>query len=173
MTLGQIYFWTATINKWLPLLAKEEYKKIIIDSWEYLSDRNKIDVFGFVIMPTHLHSIWRINEGNGKESSQGSFIKYTAHKFQKILVAESPGLLKPFKVAAINKNYEFWQEDTLSIPLFSRKIALQKLNYIHNNPLKGKWNLAKNPWDYKYSSAEFYRTGDTEFKFLRNLWNYL
>jgi len=37
----------------------------------------------------------------------------------------------------------------LAIPLFTREVALQKLNYIHNNPLKEHWNLVKDPSDYK------------------------
>lgn len=85
---GEIYFWTATINGWKPLLAGDGYKEVIIDSWQYLSDQGKIDVFAFVIMPNHLHSIWRVKEANGKESPQGSFLKYTAHRFQKMLLVD-------------------------------------------------------------------------------------
>ena len=33
---------------------------------------------------------------------------------------------------------------------------LQKLNYIHNNPCSGVWNLVKNPVDYEHSSARHY-----------------
>ncbi len=33
------------------------------------------------------------------------------------------------------------------------------LNYIHNNPYSGKWNLVKSPIDYVYSSAKYYETG--------------
>lgn len=85
MELGQIYFWTSTINKWQRLLQSDVYKDIIISSLAYLSDSGKIDVFAFVIMPNHLHLIWRINEYNGKETAQGSFLKYTAHEFKKML----------------------------------------------------------------------------------------
>ena len=42
--MGAIYFWTATINNWQRLLEAEEYKKIIINSLNYLSDVGKIDV---------------------------------------------------------------------------------------------------------------------------------
>lgn len=77
--IGEIFFWTSTINNWQRLLLNDEYKKVIINSLTYLSDLGKIDVFGFVIMPNHIHLIWRINEMNGKETSQGSFLKYTAH----------------------------------------------------------------------------------------------
>jgi len=75
MELGEIYFWTATINNWQRLLQTDRYKQVIIDSLEYLSSRNKIDVFAFVIMPNHIHLIWRINENNEKETAQGSFLK--------------------------------------------------------------------------------------------------
>jgi len=33
---GEIYFWTATINKWQQLLEKDEYKDVIIESLQYL-----------------------------------------------------------------------------------------------------------------------------------------
>jgi putative transposase len=33
---------------------------------------------------------------------------------------------------------------------------LQKLNYIHNNPVADKWKLAKLPEEYLHSSASFY-----------------
>jgi putative transposase len=58
---GEIYFWTATINNWQRLLEKDEYTDVIIDSLQYLTD-GKIDVFAFIIMPDHIHLIWRVNE---------------------------------------------------------------------------------------------------------------
>jgi REP element-mobilizing transposase RayT len=86
---GELYFWTATINKWQQLLEKDEYKDVIIDSLQYLSDENKVDVFAFIIMPNHIHLLWRVNEPNGNESPQGSFLKYTAHLFKKKLQKET------------------------------------------------------------------------------------
>jgi hypothetical protein len=40
---------------------------------------------------------------------------------------------------------------------------MQKLNYIHNNPLQDKWKLAEAPEKYVYSSALFYATGRDSF----------
>src|SRR4051812_28374233 len=110
---GRIYFWTATIHKWQRVLHKEEYKKVIIDSLEYLSNAGRINVFAFVIMPNHIHLIWRVNGPNGKESPQGSFLKYTAHRFQKMLQKEDARTLLNYKVNASNKTYEFWQRDSM------------------------------------------------------------
>jgi len=167
---GRIYFWTATINKWQRLLEKEAYKKVILDSLEYLTNKGCIDVFAFVIMPNHIHLIWRIKTSNGRESSQGSFLKYTAHRFQKMLQKENAQTLANYRVNASNKRHEFWQRDSLAIPLFTRKVALQKLNYLHNNPLAERWQLATDPCDYPYSSARYYERNEKNYAFLKDLW---
>ncbi len=59
--------------------------------------------------------------------------------------------------------------DSLGIEIYNRDIAQQKLNYIHFNPVSGKWQLSKNDLDYYYSSAKFYETGIDEFGFLKNI----
>jgi putative transposase len=52
---GTIIFWTATINNWIPLLQKDKYKDVIINTLNLLHSRGKIDVYCFVIMPNHIH----------------------------------------------------------------------------------------------------------------------
>ena len=167
--IGMIYFWTATINKWQHLLQDDDYKNVVIKSLEELSQRKKIDVFAFVIMPNHIHLIWRINEKNGKEPTQASFLKYTAHEFKKKLKHEPDGVLLNYSVEAINKSFEFWQRDSLAVPLFTREVAYQKLDYIHYNPLQERWHLAKDPCDYRFSTAKFYMLGIKEFHFIKDL----
>ena len=170
MELGKIYFWTATINCWKQLLLNDDYKQVIINSLQYLSDKDKINVFAFVIMPNHIHLIWRLNELNGKELPHASFLKYTGHLFKRKLQLENPDFFSAFSVNASNKLFEFWQRDSLAIPLYSKPVALQKLNYLHENPLSKQWNLTKYPWKYFYSSASFYQNHDRTFPFLMNLW---
>jgi len=132
--IGGIFFWTATINNWNHLLKEDTYKQVIIDSLNNLSEKDLIDVFAFVIMPNHLHLIWRTNKMNGKETAQGSFLKFTAHQFKKLL-QQDPATLSKYAVNANNKKYEFWQRDSLAIELYIRNVMLQKLHYINMNPL--------------------------------------
>jgi hypothetical protein len=54
-------------------------------------------------------------------------------------------------------SYRDWKRRALSIELRTDKVYLQKLNYIHNNPVKT--GICKLPEQYKYSSAQFYHTG--------------
>ena len=171
MEIGEIFFWTATINQWQKLLQTDQYKDVIINSLDYLSNAGKIDVFGFVIMPNHFHLIWRTKELNGKETAQGSFLKYTAHEFRKMLYREDRKKLLSYKIDADNKQHEFWQRDPLAILLYSKEIAFQKLDYIHYSPVAEYWQLVKDPCEYKYSSAAYYELNKNIFPFLRDLRN--
>ncbi len=164
--IGKIYFWTATINNWNKLLQEDVLKEIIVSSLKYLSAKKKIQVYAFVIMPTHIHFIWQIMEMNGKEKSHTSFLKYTAHSFKKYLEQYDPRLLQLFVVDATNKDYEFWQRDSLAFELLKKQTIMQKLEYIHNNPTAEHWKLCKEPTSYQYSSAKFYENGIDDFGFL-------
>lgn len=169
MEIGEIFFWTATINGWKCLLQKDCYKQIVINSLDYLSRKGVMDVFGFVIMPNHVHLIWRANRLNDQESGQRSFLKHTAHEFKKKLRYEDPKELLRYSVNACDRTYNFWQRDSLAVYLFNRWIAYQKLDYIHNNPLSGRWRLSSTPSEYKYSSAEYYEHNIKSFGFLKDL----
>ena len=167
--INKIYFWTATIHKWLPLLENDINKQIIIDTLKYLSDKRLITVYAFVIMPNHIHLIWQQNELNGKETAKGSLLKYTAYTFLKQL--KETNTTKQYEVYETNKKHEIWQRDSLGIEIYSRAVAKQKIDYIHFNPVSGKWLLAKDDLGYHYSSARFYENGIDNFGFLKNIFS--
>jgi putative transposase len=167
---GRIYFWTATIHKWYNLLD-DDNKQMIVDYLQKLSIDQLITVYGFVIMPNHIHLIWKQLKMNGKETPKGSLLKYTAHEFLKKLKAH--GKSSQYEVNLANKKHEIWQRDALGIEIYSHSVAHQKLDYIHRNPIKGKWNLAEDALSYKYSSCRFYETGEDEFGFLENVFSAL
>ncbi len=54
-TTNKIYFFTATIHKWLPLLAEDNNQQLIIDYLKKLCSEKFITLYGFVIVPNHLH----------------------------------------------------------------------------------------------------------------------
>lgn len=165
--LNKIYFWTATIHKWYPLLLPNENKDLLLSYLRYLSEQGFITVFGFVIMPNHIHLIFRQNKLNGKENPKSSFLKYTAHELLKKLKIK--GKSHFYEVNMSNKKHQIWQRDAMGIEIYSEKVAQQKLDYIHTNPVKGRWNLAKDYLSYDYSSVGFYETGIDEFGFLNNV----
>lgn len=162
------YFWTCTIKDWSKLLRFEEHKWIIINSLKKLVDRNKIEVFGFVVMPNHIHLIIRLTQANGKEKPSSSFLKETSHLIKKELLTHNKLILASFRVSEVDRSYRIWQRDSLAIELINENMLEQKLAYIHNNPLQEPWKLSQSPEDYYWSSAMFYETGIDEFKILKH-----
>jgi len=166
MALCEVYFWTATIKEWKHLLKKEYYKELIIQQLQWLKERNKIKVYAYVIMPNHIHVVWKMLEKNGKEMPHASFNKWTSSQFLKDLKTHHPEMLEFFIEKTKERNHRFWQRDALAILMDSREKVEQKIDYIHRNPLGTKWNLVEFPEKYRWSSAAFYATGYDEFNLL-------
>jgi putative transposase len=124
-------------------------------------------VYVFVIMPNHIHLIVEPLALNGKESPLASFKKYTAHLLM------NKGLLgfdsRRFSVKESDRQYRIWIENSRAVEVYSPEVVYQKLDYIHHNPVSGKWNLADDFVQYRYSSASFYEEGQTEFGFLTHI----
>lgn len=118
-------------------------------------------------MPNHIHLIWRQNKMNGRETPFGSLLKHTAHRLLNEL--KRNGNASKYKVDASNKQYKIWKRDSLAVELYSREVAMQKIDYIHANPVSGVWKLGKDDLDYFYSSARYYESGIDDFGFLNNL----
>jgi len=166
MLLDEVYFWSDTIKEWKRLLHNDIGKKIIIECWQNLVRRNKIRIYGFVIMPNHLHVIWEMISINGKEIPYASVNKYTSHQFLDHLQKSLPETLTQYKAVTQEREHRFWQRDGLAIHVDSKNKAEQKLDYTHLNPLQKHWNLVAKPEDYHWSSAKFYETGVDEFRII-------
>ena len=79
--LNEVDFWTTTINKWQQLLKPTENKMIAINSLQWLVKKELIEIYRYVIMPNHIHLIWKQLKMNGKESPKNSFEKSTAKHY--------------------------------------------------------------------------------------------
>ena len=55
MELNVVYFYTVAIVDWMQLINTDKFKHIVMDSLIYLIKKNKLKVYGFVIMPNHIH----------------------------------------------------------------------------------------------------------------------
>jgi putative transposase len=145
------------------LLQQEKYKNIIIDSLSFLLKDKRVIIYAFILMNNHVHFIWQIQKGFTKEAVQRDFLKFTAQQIKDDLEKNHPKVMLLFKVNAKDRKYQKWERNSLSVDLFSEKVFSQKLNYIHQNPVKAE--LCKFPEEY-YSSAKFYETGIDDFGFL-------
>ena len=155
---------TATIQHWKHLLQDGTFKNIVVAALKFLTQQEKVSVYGFVIMSNHVHITWQSKGDNSIKQIQNSFIKHTSKEFKKQL--EKENALKDYKVNAADRKYNFWKRDSLGVELFTSAVFDQKLNYIHYNPVTA--GLCLLPEDYHYSSALFCEKGIDKFSFLQH-----
>ncbi len=53
-----------------------------------------------------------------------------------------------------NKSYQLWQQESHPEELITHEFMMQKLKYLHENPVRA--NIVYQAEDYKYSSAAAY-----------------
>ena len=165
-----LYFTTATVKGWKHLLKPDKYKKIITDSFEFLVKEQTVWLYAFVIMPNHFHWVWQLRSEQTLARVQLRLMKFVAQHIKFDLVAHHPDVLAHFKVERKDREYQFFKERPLSVPIFTDAVAQQKISYIHHNPTQEKWQMSASPEGYPWSSAAFYTFGDQRWPFLTHFW---
>ena len=102
-------FFTATILEWKYLLKEDTYKDIIIDSLQFLKKEKSIVIYGFVIMPNHIHLLWQIQDGFKQNITQMRFLKFTAQQMKFKLIDTKDSRLSQFTVNAKDRQYQLWE----------------------------------------------------------------
>ena len=159
------YFLTLRVIDWVDVFTRKDYKVIIVDSLNYCVENKGLEIFAWVIMSNHLHLMVRAKEGFILSHILRDFKKFTSKEITaKILeIGESrrEWLLNKFAFEAKRtgraKNYKFWRDDNHAICLEKSEWVLQRLNYIHQNPVRQM--IVNNPEDYIFSSAIDYADG--------------
>ena len=141
-----------------------QIQDIIIESLNYLTASGRVYVYGFVIMSNHFHLIWQMVGDHPRSDVQRDFLKYTSQQILKTMRRQQSELLKDLLVNAKDRTYQVWERNSLGVPLWTSEVFRQKLEYIHNNPVRA--GLCKLPEDYKYSSARFYEKNEKDWVFL-------
>lgn len=118
-------------------------------------------------MNNHIHLIWQVKGEHNPSEIQKLFLESTTKQIKNDLAIYHVEVLKVFQSTQKDRTYHFWKRRPLSIELFSPNVIEQKLDYIHNNPVKA--GICQCPEDYLYSSARFYYDGTDEWNMLSHL----
>ena len=162
---NETLFFTATNLNWMPLLQSTTNKKHIIDCLNYLSINNKCRIYAFVIMPNHIHLILDLIQSD-KSSFQNSFMRYTANQCLDSLRKTNSIYLSELRSTQNDRKYHFWERNPFWTHLRTEETMVQKIAYIHLNPVRKSYLKCKNGKDYYYSSAKSYADKTSHFNFL-------
>ena len=53
----KLYFISFAVVNWIDVFVRREYKDVVIDSWKYCQKKKGLEIYGWVIMPSHIHMI--------------------------------------------------------------------------------------------------------------------
>ena len=157
---GEVYFLTATVIEWIPALNGPEERALLIDALAYCRREKGLRLYAYVIMDNHLHLLAQAPD---LSRTIQSVKRHTAR--QLIALFQQRGqswLLNQF--AYHKKNYkdesdhQFWQEGTHPQRIEGDAMLAQKIDYIHDNPVRRGWVDLPEHW--RHSSARNYVTGD-------------
>lgn len=153
-----IYFITNTVVDWVDVFTRKIYRDIVVDSLNYCCTTKSLEVFGYVIMSNHLHMIVRSKTGKLSDTLR-DFKRFTATKIIEIIQREPESrrewMLHRFSWNGDrnirNADNQLWIQDNRPELIYSHDFFLQKLNYIHENPVRA--GIVDKAEEYLYSSA--------------------
>jgi len=123
-------------------------------------------------MPNHIHILWSKQQAWEDKSITQIFLKFTAQKIKfHLLDTDALSELQKYKSTQRDREYHFWERRPWQANMPSRNIFVQKLHYIHLNPVRK--DLCQKEEDYTYSSAAFYYDNDNRWDFITHYMNHL
>ena len=133
---GDLHFVTFSCHRRLAYLGSASARELFERSFEAIRIRYQFFVTGYVVMPEHVHLLV-------SEPFDGT-------------LARALQALK-LSVAVQSRERPFWQRRYYDFNVRSEKKRIEKLRYIHRNPVMR--GLAARPEDWKWSSFRHYATG--------------
>lgn len=153
------FFITFPVVGWIDVFTRNDYCEEFIRNLEYCRKNKGLKVYAYCIMSNHIHLIAAHDDGKLPDVIR-DLKSYTAKRIIELISnnlqeSRKEWLLYLFKFFANNTNqnseYQFWQKTSFPIELYTPEVFDQKVNYIHQNPVKAM--LVIDETTYVYSSA--------------------
>jgi putative transposase len=144
---GEYHFVTFSTYQRRQFLAPERTRTIVVEVLQTCLDTHRAFCHGFVVMPNHVHAILSV----APEATISSFL--LAWKKTRFYAQE---LTKYHELCP--DDCPVWQAKFYDFNLESDKKFLEKLEYMHTNPVVA--GLASTILDWAWSSARFYERGE-------------
>jgi putative transposase len=157
-----LYFITGSLLGWRSLFARDAYAMIVLNSLHWHRECERLHLYAYAVMPTHFHAITQPIAGQTISANLQSLGSFTAHAILQQLRADN--LTAELDFFAANREPDHTEQHQIWQPMQAKNIYTpaflrEKLEYIHNNPVAKKRQLAERRDEYAYSSACFYDCG--------------
>jgi len=150
---GHLHFITFSCYRRMPLLRSVRARNVFVQILGQVRDRYGFSLVGYVVMPDHVHLLI----GEPTKGTPSSVIQVLKQRVSRRLRRK-----KRATAGQLNLNFEsgepaqprMWQRRFYDFNVWSLKKRVEKLHYMHMNPLKRR--LVDHPKDWPWSSFSFY-----------------
>jgi len=137
----------------VPFLRSVRAKNTSVQILGEVRDRYGFSLVGYVVMPEHIHLL--MSEPKiGTPSTVIQVLKQRVSRRLRRKKRANAGQLNLSFEGAEDSQRRFWQRRFYDFNVWSLKKRVEKLHYMHMNPLKRK--LVDHPKDWPWSSFPFY-----------------
>ena len=157
--VGQAHFVTSTIVDWLPVFTTDAACDILVDALTYCQAQKGLQIYAWVILDNHFHAIVAAQE---LSRVMAAVKRHTARRIVEEAEARGRGwLLDQFARQRarhkVESQHQIWQEGFHPQELSTDEAMLQKIDYVHHNPVAR--GLVSLPEHWRYSSAHEWLAG--------------
>jgi len=157
-----LYFVTYTVVDWIDLFTRDAYRHILLDSLQHCIIHKGLAVYGWCLMTNHVHLLMQARAAHPPQDILRDHKRHTSEKLRAALAVPGESrrewITERFARAGSansnNRGFQLWQQDNHPIELWSREAILEKLDYIHLNPVRA--GFVTEPQALLWSSARAY-----------------
>ena len=142
----QAFFITITTVGWIDVFSRLNQKYNIINALNYCQKNKGLEIYSYVIMSNHIHLLCKATDGFLLSDVIRDFKKFTSKKIIETIINEPESrrewMIDYFKKACQHlkreQQHKVWQDGYHAEIVETNWFIKQKVDYIHNNPVKEK-----------------------------------
>ena len=154
---GYLHFITTSCYQRSALLGAPQSRDLFLDVLEQVRRRYRFVVVGYVVMPEHVHLLFSEPE-RGDPSVVMKVLKqsFARRLLQRVRAAAHPRQSSLWNTALTEGHV--WQHRFYDFVVFTDKKRVEKLRYMHRNPVER--GLVRTPEQWDWSSYRHYAAGE-------------
>ena len=155
-----LHFITTTAVNRAHIFRRAVVKRILVDTLHFVSVINGVSLYAFVVMPNHIHAIVQCPQDFPPKDWARAFKAGASQLVVRLYQVEHNESALDFLAATVTRpdkqKYKVWEDGYLPKSIVTPDFLVQKLTYVHNNPVQPHWHLVDVPEAYVWLSARFY-----------------
>jgi putative transposase len=153
-----LHFITCSCYRRLPLLRSARKREVLLEILSSVRERYQFSLVGYVIMPEHIHILISEPRIGTPGTVMQVFKQRVARAVRRKRRGGNRNQLRLWKSVVDESMKHFWQRRFYDFNVWTAKKRIEKLNYMHMNPVKR--GLVEDPKLWMGSSYRFYQYGE-------------